>query len=215
LTSTDIDDDALAPPAQIGKREQTKAANRAAILEGARIIFAELGYEATTVRDIIRRTALASGTFYNYFKSKEEVFHALHDDGINRFKPLLRAARREADGDFALFLIRAFTAYFHFLEGQAPAQAAITLRPDWTRVRFDTPESLALFDELKADLIHYGQTGALAGVDAELLTATCIGMAQEIGERLLRGRIHDIDAAARFATRMVLGGVERVKEGGA
>jgi AcrR family transcriptional regulator len=54
-----------------GKREQTKLANRSAILEAGRQIFAELGYEGTTVRDIIRRTELASGTFYNYFKSKE------------------------------------------------------------------------------------------------------------------------------------------------
>jgi AcrR family transcriptional regulator len=200
--------DAAANP---GKREQTKAANRAAILEGARAIFAELGYEATTVRDIIRRTALASGTFYNYFKSKEEVFHALHDDGINRFKPLLRAARLAADGDLALFLIRAFAAYFHFLEDQAPAKSEISHRPDWTRVRFDTPESLALFDELKADLVHYGQTGALEGVDPELLTASCVGMAQEIGDRLLRGRIDDVDRAARFATDMTLGGIARLK----
>lgn len=194
-----------------GKREQTKAANRSAILESARQVFAELGYEATTVRDIIRRTGLASGTFYNYFKSKEEVFHALHDDGLARFKPLLRAAREAADGDFEAFLIRAFTAYFHFLHDQGPFSPDVTQRPDWTRVRFDTPESLALFDELKADLLHYGATGALGGVDAELLTASCVGMAQEIGERMMRGRVADIDEAARFATAMTLGGVARLR----
>jgi len=53
----------------IGKREKTKAANRQAILAAARRVFAQLGYEAATVRDIIRGTALASGTFYNYFRS--------------------------------------------------------------------------------------------------------------------------------------------------
>lgn len=57
-----------------GKREETKASNRQAIIDAARRVFAELGYGATTVRDIIRETELASGTFYNYFKSKEEVF---------------------------------------------------------------------------------------------------------------------------------------------
>src|SRR5262249_45547626 len=65
----------------IGKRERTKAANRTAILAAARKVFAQLGYEAATVRDIIRGTDLASGTFYNYFRSKEEVFEALADDG--------------------------------------------------------------------------------------------------------------------------------------
>ena len=49
-----------------GRREQTKAANRAAILEAALEVFGELGYDAASVRDVIRRTDLASGTFYNY-----------------------------------------------------------------------------------------------------------------------------------------------------
>ena len=46
----------------LGKREQTKAQNRELILEAARQVFAELGFGATTVRDIIRATPLASGT---------------------------------------------------------------------------------------------------------------------------------------------------------
>ena len=33
-----------------GKREATKAANRAAILAAARVVFAELGYGASSVR---------------------------------------------------------------------------------------------------------------------------------------------------------------------
>ena len=40
----------------VGKREQTKVQNRQAILDAAREVFGELGYEACTVRDIIRRT---------------------------------------------------------------------------------------------------------------------------------------------------------------
>src|SRR5437899_5183410 len=40
----------------LGKREQTKARNRAVILAAARNVFAALGYEATTVRDVIRAT---------------------------------------------------------------------------------------------------------------------------------------------------------------
>jgi len=57
---------------EASKRERTKASNRAAILEAARDVFAELGYDAATVRDIVRRTDLASGTFYNYFPDKED-----------------------------------------------------------------------------------------------------------------------------------------------
>ena len=36
-----------------------------------------MGYGAAGVRDIVRRTDLASGTFYNYFKDKAEIFEAV------------------------------------------------------------------------------------------------------------------------------------------
>jgi AcrR family transcriptional regulator len=79
-----------------GKREQTKLANRVAILDAAREVFGEMGFEAATVRDIIRRTNLSVGAFYNYFRSKEEVFEALADDGARRFRPILHALSEEA-----------------------------------------------------------------------------------------------------------------------
>src|SRR5262245_50527673 len=60
-----------------GRREQNKAENRAALLKAARVVLAEMGYGAASVRDIVRRTELASGTFYNYFKDKDEIFEAV------------------------------------------------------------------------------------------------------------------------------------------
>ena len=72
LTLSQTSPAADSPPA--GKREQTKAANRAAILEAARAVFNDMGYDAATVRDIIRRTGLSVGAFYNYYRSKEEVY---------------------------------------------------------------------------------------------------------------------------------------------
>src|ERR1051326_9094019 len=105
------------PPANSpirGKREQTKVANRQAILDAAREVFGELGYETATVRDIIRRTGLAAGTFYNYYRSKEEVFAALADDGARRFNPILKALRSKGAG-FEAFVREAMVAYFAFL----------------------------------------------------------------------------------------------------
>jgi AcrR family transcriptional regulator len=80
----------------IGKRERTKAANRQAILARRGASSLNLAMSAATVRDIIRGTDLASGTFYNYFRSKEEVYEALADDGARRFRPILRQAREHA-----------------------------------------------------------------------------------------------------------------------
>src|SRR4029077_16288320 len=80
-----------------GRRELTKAQNRAVILDAARRVFAEMGFATATVRDIIRATPLASGTFYNYFKSKEEVFQAIHDETALKIRPRLREERNRAE----------------------------------------------------------------------------------------------------------------------
>jgi AcrR family transcriptional regulator len=199
-------------PNKANKRDVTKEANRAAILEAGRAVFAELGYDSTNVRDIIRRTPLASGTFYNYFKSKEEVFQALHDDGVVRFKPLLAQARAASGGDFEAFLVTAFSAYFDFLLRDDEIDRKGGHRQDWTRVRFDTPETLALFDELKADITGFATSNRLSAIDPELLTASVFGIAQEIGDRIIRGKVSDVAGAALFAAHFVLGGSGRIQQ---
>ncbi|WP_320047301.1 helix-turn-helix domain-containing protein [uncultured Ilyobacter sp.] len=44
------------------------------IVEAARKTFVKQGYTATTIEDIARSGSISKGTFYNYFKSKEEIF---------------------------------------------------------------------------------------------------------------------------------------------
>src|ERR687883_411475 len=60
-----------------GRREERKAENRAKLLAAARKVFAEKGVGAATARDIVRETDLATGTFYNYFDDKDDLFRAL------------------------------------------------------------------------------------------------------------------------------------------
>src|SRR5580658_7984276 len=96
------------------RREQTKIQNRETILAAARQVFAQLGFAAATVRDIIRATPLASGTFYNYFKSKEEVYQALRDEVALKVRPRLREARRAAKNRDEFFS-SSFRAFFEFV----------------------------------------------------------------------------------------------------
>jgi AcrR family transcriptional regulator len=191
----------------IGKRERTKAANRTAILAAARKVFAQLGYEAATVRDIIRGTDLASGTFYNYFRSKEEVFEALADDGAARFKPILRQARERAKS-FEDYLRTAFGAYFHFIVQENSLEGR-PLDERQPHVRTDTPEMIAIYEEVRSGLEDAIGRGLAPRVDAEYLAYSCIGIAQEVGRAMMRREPLDADAATEFAVALVLRGLSR------
>ena len=50
------------------------------ILEGAKDAFLELGYEGTSVDEIVRRARVSKGTLYNYFPDKVSVFVAVVDE---------------------------------------------------------------------------------------------------------------------------------------
>ena len=192
----------------VGKREQTKVQNRAAILDAAREVFGELGYDNATVRDIIRRTGLAAGTFYNYYRSKEEVAAALSDDGARRFAPILKAQRAKAsDGEG--FVRAALSAYFNFLADEH--QTWLARRPaDEPHVHIihgETPEMVAVFNEVRDVFTEEIRQGGGMAADLDYLAAACIGVAREVGDQMLTRRPFDVQGATDFAVAMILTGL--------
>jgi AcrR family transcriptional regulator len=65
-----------AGPRRVGRREQNKEAIRRRIVTAALSLFQTKGFDATTTKAIARKAAIAEGTVFNYFKSKEDI--ALH-----------------------------------------------------------------------------------------------------------------------------------------
>jgi AcrR family transcriptional regulator len=195
------------PPAKAaGKREQTKLQNRQIILDAARKVFAEAGYGATTVRDIIRATPLASGTFYNYFQSKEEVYQAMQDETALVIRPKLREAREKA-ATVEEFISATFRTFFEFVLRDDVDIRTIRHSADTTRMRMDTPEVIAGFEELREDLESAIARGLFPPLDADFLMASIVGVAFEITERLMRRDNPDAAAAADFATALFMGGI--------
>ncbi len=188
-----------------GKREQTKAANRLAILDAAREVFGEMGFEAATVRDIIRRTGLSVGAFYNYYRSKEEVFDALADDGARRFKPILQAQSAKAT-DFESYLRAGVRAYFDFIAQEHAQLLAGGANDDFPQSR-TTPEMHAVFEEVRTVLAGIIERDLAPKVDLDYLTASCIAIAREIGEAMMTRRPVDVEGATDFVVRLILGGL--------
>ena len=183
------------------RRDLTKAQNRETILAAARGVFAQMGFASATVRDIIRATPLASGTFYNYFKSKEEVYQALRDGTALAIRPRLREVRLAAT-NAEEFFSTGFRAFFEFVvsqRGDTPVAA------EESRFRMDSPQVLAGFAELREDLDGAVARGLLPSLNTGMLAATVAGMAFELAEQVKRGA--DVDETTRLATALLLGGI--------
>ncbi|MFL5829871.1 MAG: TetR/AcrR family transcriptional regulator [Solirubrobacteraceae bacterium] len=200
------------PPAN-GRRERTKAHNRTAILEAARVVFAELGYDAAGVRDVIRRTDLASGTFYNYFPDKESVFRAVLDESAQEVRRRLRDVRAGAR-TLETFVGDAYRAWFEFLVEDQLMFELLQRNAGTIRALFGDPILGAGVEDLLDDLRVAIKRGDVPALDADYMAGAMAGVALELGVRMAERDPPDIDGAARFATELFLGGIARLGRNG-
>ena len=194
--------------AAAGRREATKQANRAAILDAAREVFAELGYGSATVRDIVRRTELATGTFYNYFPDKEAIFRALVEESAREVREVVRAARREAR-DVESFVREGYRAYFAYVASDRALFEVMRRNAGTIRALFDTPALGAGTDELEDDLRSAIAAGVIPRHDARYMAAAMVGGGFEIAVRMLESDPPDVEGAVNFATSLFVGGLAR------
>ncbi|HUR41356.1 MAG TPA: helix-turn-helix domain-containing protein [Verrucomicrobiae bacterium] len=189
-----------------GKREQNKQTNRNAILTAARQVFSEHGYDAVTIRDVVRQTELATGTFYNYFSTKEELLRALiesHMRDLTAELTRVRGAARSLDTFVHGAYLAAFTAI-----AQDPVLYNLMLRNE-AAVRSLYQESIMGLSTqaLRDDIRDATRRGIMPALDADYLAAAFFGAGYEMGRILAESPKKDPVAAAAFATRLFLGGV--------
>jgi AcrR family transcriptional regulator len=192
-----------------GRRERTKAANRAAILAAAQEVFAEEGYGAASVREIIRRTELASGTFYNYFPDKDAIFVALIAETGDEARRRVRAARRSAR-TAEDFVQGGYRAFFEFIVEEPERFAFMRRNLDTISNRFGATVLPASTAELAEDLRAAIEAGHLPAVDVEYCAHAMIAVGLELGARLAERCPPDVEGATRFATALFLGALERL-----
>lgn len=85
-----------------GRRERHKKATRQALQAAADRLFAERGYDATTVRDIADEAGVTERTFFRYFAAKEELAIPAALTSLEPFQAAIRARPHREDAVTAL-----------------------------------------------------------------------------------------------------------------
>jgi AcrR family transcriptional regulator len=192
-----------------GKRERNNLRNREQIIAAARESFCELGFGASTVRDIMRRSGLASGTFYNYFDDKESVLREIVLTFAARVRQRVHEARMTA-ATLEELIRTAFHATFT-LYSQDRLLVTLVARNagdvyELIASNVVDPAIRDLAEDLEARSAEFG----IETLDLDGFAHAGVALASEFGFRLIQQRPMDIERTTDFVTDLMLGGIERM-----
>lgn len=124
-TANPIDDRGEQP--RLNRRQAAKVRTRQKVLQAARNLFAERGYDPATIRDIARAAGMSTGAVFANFQDKAELFETV-------FAEELAGARNDfltgagTDGPVRERLAGALTAGYHRTLDQLPLMQAMIAR---------------------------------------------------------------------------------------
>ena len=191
-------------------RADRKAENRAKLLAAARKVFAEKGFGAATARDIVRETDLATGTFYNYFADKDDAFRAVMDEFTSQARAAAREERLQPGVGVEERIFNAYCAYFELVV-KDPEMFEL-LRRNADAIAMLGAEDLfeQAVRELIEDMQQWVEEGQLPAAVAQWLpyvARSIAGGGFQVAAQMADDGASDVDAAARFCTRLLLDGL--------
>jgi TetR/AcrR family transcriptional regulator, cholesterol catabolism regulator len=183
---------AASPPIRPALRARYDRRQAEVIATAARL-FAERGYQATSMQDLTEATGLAAGGLYHYIGSKERLLIRICDELL---EPLLERARAIVATDAPATdhlreLLRAWLSHVATHRDRpvffAQERHAIEREPQWRKVR----RQRKAFEKILDDVLARGeQDGTMTFADRGLTLLALLGMVNHAATWLRpRGRL--------------------------
>jgi len=195
-------------------REQQKQENRAKLLAAARKVFAEKGLTTATARDIVGETDLASGTFYNYFDDKEDAFRAVFDEWTERARETAREKRLQPGISLEQRIYDAYHSYFELVVADPEMFEVLRKNADAIAMMGSEDlfaEAVREFVEDMQQWVAEGQLPAEVEQWLPYVARSLAGGGFQIAAHMADEGASDVDAAARFCTRLMLDGLRGLR----
>ena len=183
-------------------------ATRRAILKAAEAVIGARGFNDASIIDITREAGVAQGTFYIYFKSKDDIFAELVVEMGRLLRLALNEATVEARGRIAaereglrgfLTFVVAHPNLYRII------QEALFVDPDAYRTYF---QSFA--DSYRDALGEAVASGEIRSGDPDIWAWALIGIARNLGERaVIWGDETPIDEVVDAAHDLIVHGLKR------
>lgn len=166
------------PPTRPALRERYER-RRLEVIAAAARLFAERGYQETSMQDLTKATGLTAGGLYHYIESKDQLLFSICDDLM---EPLLEQARQIVAADappeeqlrdlLRAWLTQIATHRDHMLVF-AQERHVIEREPQWRRIRAQR----RAFEQLLGDVLARGEAdGTMVFPDRAFAQLALLGM---------------------------------------
>jgi AcrR family transcriptional regulator len=166
------------PPTRPALRARYEARRRE-VIDSAAELFAERGYDGTSISELTAATGLAAGGLYHYIEAKDDLLIAICDELL---EPLLSRAREivAAEGppiEQLRELVEAWVAHVvahrHHMLVFTQERQAIERQPRWRRVR----SQRKAFEKILDEALARGEAdGSMTFADRRLSLLALLGM---------------------------------------
>lgn len=127
LSSPRNPSDAEGETPRLNRRQAAKIRTRQKVLDAARALFAERGYEPATIRDIAKGAGMSTGAVFANFQDKAELFEAVLTEDLTKLAEVLKAAAA-SETTVRGRLLAALTAAYHGSLEHLPLVQAVVAR---------------------------------------------------------------------------------------
>ena len=192
------------------KRQVNKQQNRDSIILASRKVFTENGLDSSNVREIVSKAGLGSGTFYNYFDDKVEVFLVIVNRLINEFSDFIIPEINKAKTFDELVNI-AFNSWFNWISNDAENyiffknNKKYILDLKWlgqnSREYQNFNQKLLEVTVNMSKIIRFPQN------DISLMVTSVIAVSVNLGDQLLERNDLNPSEVGLFATKLFLKGL--------
>jgi TetR/AcrR family transcriptional regulator len=163
-----------------GERLKAQGTRKDAILDEATRLFAERGYEGTSMADLADRVGLRKASLFHHFASKEELRRAVLERVVQRVTLALADATKDETRDYPK-RIDAITDAVVAMLGDHPYAARLLVREamEWTAQKKNDDVGEAFAESLKAGerfIAEAQRAGACVAHEPKQLIATLISI---------------------------------------
>ncbi len=128
---------------KISRKEQERNLKRGDIMEAAESIFAERGFENSTLEEISDAADFGKGTIYHYFSGKEEIYSAIIQKLFHQYLNTIKKADKNSGTIKEFFQLLMREMFSFSIENKSAFLLLVQIRVDLMREC-----SLKIFDEI-------------------------------------------------------------------